>query len=583
MNNTILNLFSKIKDRNKNHIAFKYKKDKVWKKLNWNDYYRAVFHINAFLKSIQVGQDDCVCIIAKPSYKWTISDIGIMSNQSITVPIYKNSLDSDIEYIINNCEAKAIFCEDDALASKIKSLKCPSLEKIIVFDTKKESSFITFDDIISDDSTPNDDFESALKQTPATQTATIIYTSGTTGVPKGVVLTHKQLFSEVTDIFDCFDFDHTDTSLCFLPLAHVMGRIESLGNIYKPYTIAYAESVEAIKKNILTIKPTFLIAVPRIFEKIYNGVITQINSKKSTMQLFKWASSVGKKVSALKMNKKNIPLHLALQFKLADKLIYSKIQSAMGGNIRYALSGGAPLEKKISEFFHSANILILEAYGLTETTAGITANTPYNYKFGTVGKPLKDVKLKLAEDNEILVKSDKVMKEYYNMPEATENVFEDGYFRTGDIGHITEDGFLKITDRKKDLIKTAGGKYVAPQKLENLLKIEPTIANVLIHGDKKKYIVALITLDEASITQFAKKHGLSYSSVDSLADNNVVNEHVAGVIKEMNSQLAKYETVKKFKILHKDFTIETGELTPSMKVKRKFCDEKFKDVLNSLY
>ncbi len=583
MDKTILSLFSEVKKRNKNYIAIKHKKNKAWKNISWHEYFDVIKNLHSSLDKIGLKENDTACIIGNTSYQWVLADLAIMSTGATTVPIYKNSLESDIEYIIKNSEAKYIFCEDQETADKVRSLDCKGL-KIISFADSDNTNYLNFNELAEKKSPLSDKkFIEILNSFDINNTATIIYTSGTTGIPKGVVLTHKQIMSEIIDLFHNFTIDHNDVSLCFLPLAHIMGRIESLGNIHKPYTLAFAESVDLIKKNIAEIKPTFIVAVPRIFEKIYNGVLNQINTKKSTIKIFNWASSVGSKVSDLKVNKKGVPIALAVQYKLAQKLVFKKIQSALGGRIRFAMSGGAPLEKKISEFFHAANILILEAYGLTETTAAVTANTLFDYKFGTVGKPLGDSKIKLADDGEILVKSDKVMKEYFKNPKATKEAFDGDYFKTGDIGIITKDGFIKITDRKKDLIKTAGGKYVAPQKLENLLKIDPMIANVLIHGDKKKFIIALVTLDADCLKQFAKNNNLSYSNIEQLSKHKDVYQNVKSIIAEVNSELARYETIKNFAILPREFTTETGELTPSMKVKRKYCDKKFEKEILSLY
>ncbi len=584
MNETILNIFSEAKTKSKNYKAFKVKKNKVWKSIDWHTYFDTTNKVSHCLKEMGLQKGDKACIISNTCYEWVLSDVSIMACGGVTVPIYQNSLEEDIEYIINNCQAKFIFCETEQTAKKLMALNCPSLKQIITYSKSDSTKIKNFADMTNFELANEDNYKKQLKAITPEDVATIIYTSGTTGRPKGVVLTHEQIYSEIYDLFSYFTFDHSDTCLCFLPLAHVMGRIESLGNIHKGYTIAFAESVEALKKNLSEVKPTFLIAVPRIFEKIYNGILNQINTKKLTVKLFNWASAVGQRVSHLKVEKKSIPLPLALQYNLAQKLIFNKIKMALGGEIKLAISGGAPLEKKISEFFHAANILILEGYGLTETTAAVCANTEFDYRFGTVGKPAGDAEIKIAEDGEILVRSKKVMKEYYNNPEATAEVFDqDRFFKTGDIGEFTKDGFLKITDRKKDLIKTAAGKYVAPQKLENLLKISPMISNVLIHGDRKKYIVALVTLDPDYLINFAKTNEISYSSAEQLSQNKRVYAEVKSIVAEANSNLARFETIKSVKVLPRDFTIESGELTPSLKLKRKHCDKKFEKEILSLY
>lgn len=311
-----------------------------------------------------------------------------------------------------------------------------------------------------------------------------------------------------------------------------------------------------------------MIAVPRIFEKIYGAILAQVENNNFKRKIFERALEIGKRVSFATQENRSLGLALTLEYECAKQLIFNKIISSFGGRMRFAVSGGAPLSPEIARFFHGLGLLICEGYGLTETTAGITFNTPLNYRFGTVGKPLADVDLRFADDGEILVKSKKVMVEYFKNPSATHEAFIEGYFRTGDIGHLDADNFLHITDRKKDLIKTTGGKYVAPQKLENLLKQNPYVSNALIHGDQKKYIIALITVSP----QLREK-------LDESQIYNIIRDAVA----EANTQLASFESIKKFSILPDDFTVESGELTPSLKVKRKFCDQKYKKIIDDLY
>ena len=337
-----------------------------------------------------------------------------------------------------------------------------------------------------------------------------------------------------------------------------------------------------MRGNLTEVRPTFLMSVPRIFEKIYAAVTAQIQTQPLKMKIFNWALEVGTKVGDYKMSGQVLPLDLLVKYELAKKLVLDKIPTAFGGRLRFAISGGAPIPREIALFFHAAGVLILEGYGLTETTAAITVNTPFNYKFGSVGRPIGEVKLKIAEDGEILVKSDKVMKEYYNNPEATKEAFTDGWFHTGDIGEILPGGDLKITDRKKDLIKTAGGKYVAPQRLEGLLKMSPVISQVLIHGDQKKYIVALVTVDRPFVEKIAKEKGIS-AKWPELATTPQIQEMVRQAVAEANSTLASYESIKKYHILPIEFSVEGGEMTPSMKVKRKVLDQRYAKEIEALY
>ena len=426
-------------------------------------------------------------------------------------------------------------------------------------------------------------YELALREVKLADTATIIYTSGTTGRPKGVVITHTQALSEVADAFPLLGVTPRDRSLCFLPFAHILGRIEIWGHAYTGYTMAFAQGIDRLKDDLVDIQPTLMIAVPRVFEKIYNGILAQAEASPLKSKAFHWAMSVGREMSQYKVEKQPVPIDLALKYRVAKKLVFDSILSRLGGRLRFAISGGAPLSRSIAEFFHAAGVLILEGYGLTETTAAIAVNTPFDYRFGTVGKAVGDVKFKIADDGEILVASKKVMKEYLDDPEATAAAITDGFYHTGDIGELSPEGYLRITDRKKDLIKTAGGKYVAPQKLEGLLKSSRFISQVHIHGDQKKYVVALLTLNMDDVRGWASENGIDASKREDLVVQPKVRDLIKGVVAEANSHLASFETIKNFSILPREFTVESGELTPSLKVKRKVIDERLKDLIDSLY
>lgn len=591
MNDTITHRFLEASQSRKTLTALKFKENRKWNSLNWSEFYALSEQLGAALLSFGLKKGDRIGILSNTRYEWAISDMGILGIGSVTVPIYTNNHPSDIEFILNNSDCKILICESHEQALKCQSLikNCPSVEKIISMDQKKDQngdsfSWTAFLEIGKNFLSENPDcFEKNSQENTLEDMATIIYTSGTTGKPKGVVLTHKQIMSEVIDVFEMLNINEKDSTLSFLPYAHIFGRVELWGSIFGGYTLAFAESIEKISKNLLDIRPTFMIGVPRIFEKIYGAILNQVEAHPLKKKIFDWSLRVGKEVSHKRLKKEPLSIKSLSQYVAVKKIFFEKIQEKMGGRLKFAVSGGAPLSPEIAEFFHAAGLLILEGYGLTETTAGICLNTPLEYKFGTVGKPVGDVEIKIADDGEILVKSDKVMKEYYKNPQATDSVFIDGFFATGDIGEFDSDGFLKITDRKKDLIKTAGGKYIAPQRLENLLKLSPYISNVLIHGDKRKYVVALITLDKPSVEAFAEKNNVTYRNFDSLAKSEKVQSLIREAVAQTNDSLASFETIKNFSILSEDFTVESGELTPSLKVKRKVCDSKYKDVLDSLY
>ncbi|MNJ99741.1 Long-chain-fatty-acid--CoA ligase FadD15 [compost metagenome] len=578
-----------MRSRSAEKPAVQFKIKDRWVSKTWFEYYTEIERMGSALLSLGIKPGDRVAIMANTRYEWSVADYAVMGIKAIVVPIYQNNTPEDVEYILNNSGARMVFCETRGPLKTLDAVKgqCPALEKIILLeDNSSHAEAITWSKMHEMGRAylterPHD-YRDLCGELKLTDTATLLYTSGTTGRPKGVVLTHLQVVSEVSEAFPLCGATEADISLSFLPYAHILGRIEHWGHTYIGYTMAYAESLEKIRNNLIEIRPTFMVSVPRIFEKVYAGIWAQVQSSPIKSRLFKWALGVGEKVGEHKLSGQILPLDLLAQYELAKKLVLNKIVEAFGGRFRFAISGGAPISKEIISFFHSAGVLVLEGYGLTETTAAICVNTPFNYRFGSVGRPIGEVKLKIAEDGEILVKSNKVMKEYYKNPEATKEAFTDGWFHTGDIGEILPSGDLKITDRKKDLIKTAGGKYVAPQRLEGLLKLSPAIAQVLIHGDQKKYIVALITLERPFIEKFAKDKGLSLPWKD-LVQHAAVQELIRGAVSEVNSQLASYESIKKFLILPDEWTVESGELTPSLKVKRKLLDQKLRDQIESLY
>ena len=590
-NHTICDDVMKMSERG-SAAALRFKKHGNWVTLSWQQYFNEIQTVASSLLSIDLKADDKVAIMSATRMEWSVCDYAILGLKAVTVPIYQTATSEDIIHILNNSQSRVLFLENKSLLrqfAKIKD-KCPSVEKVICFDNDgKESNVesIPWIDFIALGKQNLDEHQETFRQscssTRLQDMATLIYTSGTTGLPKGVVITHEQIITEVSEAFPYVGAYPHDVSLSFLPYAHVLGRIEHWGHMHMGYEMAYAESIEKIRSNLTEVRPTFMISVPRIFEKVYSAIHAQLGNNLLKQKAFHWAVQVGMKAGEYRLAHKPLPIALFAEYQLAQKLILNKIRDAFGGRLRFAISGGAPIPKDIELFFHACGILILEGYGLTETTAAICVNTPFNYKFGSVGRPIGETQIRIAEDGEILIKSKKVMKEYYQDPKNTAAVFTVGWFHTGDLGELRPWGDLKITDRKKDLNKTAGGKYVAPQKLENLLKTEPLISHVLIHGDNKKYIVALVTLDPVALKNFAQEKGISYQNLAALTQHPVVLEKVRKSVAEVNQQLASFETIKRFSILPQEFTVDAGELTPSLKVKRKVLDTKFKKQLDALY
>jgi long-chain acyl-CoA synthetase len=415
--------------------------------------------------------------------------------------------------------------------------------------------------------------------------ATIVYTSGTTGPPKGVVQTHGNHMATLSSSEQTLRVAEGDVHLLFLPLAHSFGRLESFAGVYRGLTTAFAQSIDRLAQDLPEVRPHFICSVPRVFEKVYAGVMGRAQaSSPLRKRIFHWAVGVGTRVSRLKQARQPVPAWLGYEHRVADTLLFSKITAALGGRLRFAVSGGAPLAKEIAEFFHATGILILEGYGLTETCPSLTFNREEHFKFGSVGQALPGVELKIASDGEILGRGANIATGYFKKPEATAEVFlPDGWFATGDIGKIDAEGFLYITDRKKDLIVTAGGINIAPQNIENLLKGDPFISQAMVHGDKRPYPVALVTLNHEELAKFARAQGLLVTDPAALVKNPRVVERVGRSIEERNEKLQSYAKIKKFAILADDFTVDNGLLTPTLKVKRKLITEKYGDVLDGLY
>lgn len=588
---TICDIVLQMPGRDKTRVAIKQKVDGHWREISWNEYYQNIETAACALLSYNVKPGDRVAIMANTRFEWSVCDYAIMGVHGITVPIYQNVTADDLKHILNDSQSKILFIENRSMLKTYLKIKdfCPYIEKVISIEPLRESDleFLNWNEFMAIGQQERDEKQSRFQTLCGSLTrqdsATVIYTSGTTGLPKGVLLTHEQIMSEVSEAFPYLGAHAKDVSLSFLPYAHVLGRIEHWGHTYIGYTMAFAESIEQIRTNLKEIRPTILIAVPRIFEKVYSGIYAQMGNNVFKSKAFQWALKIGRELGESKINKKPVPVRLFAEYQIANKLILSKVKEAFGGRLRFAVSGGAPMAQDIALFFHACGILILEGYGLSETTAAVTCNTPFNYRFGSVGRPIGDVQIKIAEDGEVLLKSKKIMKEYYKNPTETEKVFSGGWFQTGDIGEILPSGDLRITDRKKDLIKTAGGKYVAPQKLENLAKTHQGISQIFLHGDQQKYIVALITLDPLFLKNFMESKNFPYTSYAEATQHPAVLDHVRRAIAETNTQLASYETIKRFAILTSELTVEGGEITPSLKIKRKFITEKYAKQIAALY
>ncbi len=577
-----------------NDKACLYKKDGHWVPILWKDYHTRVLGIFHGLQQLGLQRGDRVCILSNTRPEWNMVDLACLGSGLVAVPIYQSSTAEDVAYILGHCGAKVVFVEDEAQHAKVVAAMEKNKTNLSVISFGQTvpplgnhvvTTLEEFAPAISGNKTIEAAFQASSKLAKPDDMASIVYTSGTTGVPKGAIMMHKNFLAELRAVTDGFYISADDTTLTFLPFAHILGRVESLMPLFSGLCMAYAENINSVAQNMEEIKPTILVSVPRIYEKIFAKIQSGISGQPQFKQrLVHWALSTGRKVARARSNKQSLPFKLALEYKAADRIFFSKIRKKMGGNIRITISGGAPLAEELCEFFHAAGIKILEGYGLTETTAAATVNQPDDYQFGTVGKPLGDAEIRIAEDGEILIRGSMVFKGYYENPEATKEIMaEGGWLRTGDIGEIVRGGFLKITDRKKELIVTSGGKNIAPQKLENFLKGARWVSQAIVFGDKRKYIVALLTLQEPEVLKWASENQISHSGYADLTENEQLIKLIDAEVRKVNLLLPSYESIKKFKILPKDLSIETGEMTPSLKVKRKVCTQKFGAYVEAMY
>jgi long-chain acyl-CoA synthetase len=507
------------------------------------------------------------------------------------VPLYATITAQQAEYIISDSGSKVIFVGTEDHLKRVMEVKAnlPALTKIVTMDNTASDNpdVITFDELVKMGETEGSaqDFNRRLSAVKPDDLCSIVYTSGTTGNPKGVMLIHDNFLSNIKTVATLVEVSDTEQVLSFLPLSHVLERMSGYySSIFKGCTISHAESIDTLLVDIGEIKPHWMVSVPRLYEKVHAGVLMNIeNDKPIKQKIFHWALGVGRQVSVLKAAHQPIPGGLNLKSKIADKLVFSKIYELMGGRLRFFVSGGAPLAKEIAQFFHALGVLILEGYGLTETSPVISCNTPDNYRFGSVGRVLPDQQVKIAEDGEILVKGPNVMSGYWNKPEETAEALADGWFHTGDIGEFDDDGYLYITDRKKDLIVTAGGKNIAPQNLENALKMSRYIEQVAVIGDNRKFVSALIVPSFADLDVWGQKQGVPTGDRDKLLKDPRVLDLIKKEIDEQLKEFDRHERVQKFVLLSEEMTETAGLLTPTLKVRRKEVNQAFSDEIEGMY
>ncbi len=573
--------------------ALRYKVGAQWKDINHQELARRVQHTALGLRELGIKAGDHVAILSENRPEWAIADFACMNSGIVDVTVYPTLIPSQIEYLLNDSESIAIFISDRAQLDKIEEIRprLPHLQHIISFDDLgDEAPVTTMKRLIRRGAAAEPKYptyrDDALTLPPDTL-ATLIYTSGTTGDPKGVMLTHHNFTSNVLGALQILSIGSDDVCLSILPLSHAFERTCGFYTMLRAgVTINYAEGINQLRDNMMEIRPTVMISVPRLYEKIYARVIDRaLSSGAVKKRLFFWAKRVGEQWTDLKLTGQPIPAFLQARKKITDRLVFSKVRAQTGGKLRYFVSGGAPLAEDVARFFYAAGLPIIEGYGLTETAPVIAVNPLEAVRLGTVGRAIPRTEVTIAENGEILMRGPGLMKGYFNKPDATEAAIDsDGWFHTGDIGEIDSDGYLRITDRIKDIIVTAGGKKIAPQPIENRVKASPFVSNAVMIGDKRKFVVILVVPDLEACRKWAGERRLTLPGTNEALV--ALPEIAAKVEREVMvhlRDLARFEMPKKIILVAEDFTLERGELTPTLKVKRKVVEDHYKDEIDSAY
>jgi long-chain acyl-CoA synthetase len=577
-------------DRLPNPRAQMFRQTSRWEAISSSELLRRVAGLSSALVELGVKAGDRVGIFSANRPEWHAADFAITGAGGVSVPVYFNESPQRMTYILNHSEARIVFVSGASQLQKL--LGCRSelvgVEHIVAADagTELPAECLRYETLVAGAGGADiSSYRMRASQVAPGQLASLIYTSGTTGEPKGVMLTHNNFCSNVTDTHKELQFDAaTDVALSFLPLAHVYGRMIDYCYLFHGVTVAYVETVEQISQAMLELHPTIMAAVPRVFEKIYTRIVEQGSKAKGVRRkLFDWAMNVANASAKWRCGEKEAPLGTKVKWALADRLVYSKIRQGTGGRLRLVFSGGAPLSKNLTEFFWTIGVPIYQGYGLTETSPVLSSNYPRN-RAGSSGKAIANVEIKIADDGEIVVRGPCVMSGYFKNPEATREVLSvDGWFRTGDIGYVDADGYLFITDRKKDLIKTAAGKFVAPQPIENLLKSSPYLLNAMVVGDERKFVVALLVPNAVTISAKAAEQGIRFASNAELASNAWVRSLIESEVQRLTTHLAQYESIKRFALLPEDFTFDNGNLTFTLKLKRRIVEQHYRKIIDDLY
>lgn len=564
-----------------------------WVSMTWAETGDKVSRIAAGLVALGVQPEERCAVASGTRIEWILSDLGINVAGAATTTVYPTSVADDVAYILADSDSRVVFAEDDEQVAKLreKRSELPNVSTVIVYEGEADGDWvISLDELMERGEKYLVDHPDVIAErvagTNPESLATLIYTSGTTGRPKGVRLVHDNWTYEGAAVAAPGSLSEDDLEFRWLPMAHSFGKVLLTSQLTIGFPCAVDGRVPRIVDNLAIVKPTFMGAAPRIFEKAYGRIVgMMVEEGGAKLKLFRWAEKVGLQVSRLERAGKPVPAGLRLQHRLADKLVFSKIRERFGGRVRFFVSGAAALSTEIAEWFHAAGVLVMEGYGLTETSAGAFVNSPDDFRIGTVGRPFPGVEVKIAEDGEVLIKGPNVMRGYHNLETESASALTDGgWLATGDIGEIDADGFLRITDRKKDLFKTSGGKYVAPSHIEGQFKaVCPLASQMVVHGNDRNFCSALITIDPDAAAAWAEHHEMAGKPYAEIVASQRMHAEIAGYVEQLNAKLNRWETIKKWAILDHDLSIESGEITPSMKVKRRVVEQRYASILDGFY
>jgi len=577
---TLNDIFFAIADRN-DRVVMMHRQAIQWVSISAAEFYRDVVGVARALQQWGINQGDRVAILSENRPEWAVADFACLLLGAVVVPIYATLTDEQAAHILRDAGVRVLFVSSEKQFSKVTAIRDQTpVEKIVVMDAVETAHAFHMQRLMLGGPNQRDpQFDSTARSATPDQLATIIYTSGTTGVPKGAMLTHGNIASNISGWLPGFDFGPGEISLSFLPLSHVTARNVDLGLLYRGATLAYVSFIDQLPKALQEVRPTIFVGVPRVYEKIHGQVDQKVKAFPAK-HIYQWARSVGR------ANRGGITQGRApnsFSWRLANRLVYSKVRTGMGGRVQVFISGGAPLGRELAEWYADMGIRIHEGYGLTETSPVIAVNTPSAHQLGTVGKPLRNVEVRIAEDGEILVRGPSVFKGYWNKPQETANAIDGDWFKTGDIGNIDSEGFLSVTDRKKDLIKTSGGKFIAPQPLENSLKHNALVAEAVVLGDKRKFPAVLIAPYFPLLEEWARANRVPFSSRENLVSQSRVHELYEGIVAEINRDLARFEQLKKVLVIPHEFSAEDGTLTASMKLRRKVVEERYRQQIEAMY